>query len=268
MSQFHNLFRKVVVEKEAAPSRPIEDSPVTTEPDYALQNVKSVEVRLEAASRLVFHTDPRSVAAERFRFLRMRLQERWKARKLKSLLITSSLPHEGKSTVALNLATAMAEQGKRLVLLIEADLHHPQIMKQLGLEPSAGLAECLEDHLPPMQVIRRVEPLGWYLLPAGAPRRNATELLQTGSVADLFHDLAGYFDWVLIDSPPVLPLTDALTLKQRSDGSLLVVRAGETSRDAVEQAVNLLGKDHVMGLLLNGVEGLHHLYSKYGYQRP
>lgn len=267
MSQFHNLFRKVVVEKEASPSRPIDDGTEAAEQLCALQNVPTVDVRLEPANRLIFHSGPQSVTAERFRLLRMRLQERSKVRKLKTVLITSPLPHDGKSTVALNLSTALAEQGKRSVLLIEGDLHHAQIMYRLGLEPSTGLGECLENHTSPLQSLLRVQPLGWYLLPAGRSSANPTELLQTASVTDLFENLARFFDWIVVDSPPVLPLTDALSLRQRADACLMVVRADETPRDAVEQAVNLVGKEHILGIVLNGVEGLHRVYSKYGYYR-
>ena len=202
MSQFHNLFRKVVGEREAVPSHPVEDGPENTEQNYRLQNVPVSQVHLEAASRLVFQTDPQSAGADRFRLLRMRLRERSKARKLKTLLITSPLPHDGKSTVTLNLATALAEHGKKSVLLVEGDLHHSQILPQLGLGASVGFGECLDRQLDPMEAIRRIEPLGWYLLPGGAPRANATELLQTAAVGDLLQSLGRYFDWILIDSPP------------------------------------------------------------------
>ena len=267
MSQFHNLFRKVVGEKEAIPLHPVEDAPEDPEKFYALQNTPALKVQLDPAGRLVFHTDPRSPGAERFRLLRMRLREVRKARKLKTLLITSPLPHDGKSTVALNLATALAQQGKKTVLLIEGDLHHPQVLQQLGLEASAGFSACLEQKLDPLSGVRRIEPLGWYLLPAGAPLINATELLQTTAAAGVIQSLSPYFDWVLIDSPPVLPLTDALSLRQWADACLMVVRADQTPREAVDEAVRLVGKEHILGIVLNGVERLQRMYSKYGYYR-
>jgi capsular exopolysaccharide synthesis family protein len=267
MSQFHNLFRKVVGERDVVPAHPVEDGPESAEQNYRLQNIPVTQVHLEAANRLVFQTDPQSPGAERFRLLRMRLRERSKARKLKTLLITSPLPHDGKSTVTLNLATALAEHGKKSILLVEADLHHSQILQQLGLEASVGFGDCLDQQLDPIAAIRRIEPLGWYLLPGGRPRANATELLQTAAVGDILQSLAPYFDWILIDSPPVLPLTDALSLRQRADACLLVVRADKTPREAVDEAVRLVGKEHILGIVLNGVEGLHRLYSKYGYYR-
>ena len=268
MSQFHNLVRKVVGEKETIPSHPIEDSPEGTETIYTLQDVPVSRVMVDPASRIVFHSDPQGAAAERFRLLRMRLRERRKARKLKTLLITSPLPHDGKSTVALNLATTLAEHGKRPVLLIEGDLHHSEILEHLGMGISAGFGQCLDQHLDPLSVIKRIEPLGWYFLPAGLPRANATELLQTATVDEILQNVGRYFDWVLIDSPPVLPLTDALSLRQKADACLLVVRAGVTPRDAVDETVRLLGKENILGIVLNAVEGLERLYSRYGYYRP
>jgi len=196
----------------------------------------------------------------------MRLRELWNAGKLSTLLITSPLPGDGKSTIALNLATALAEQGKRTVLLVEADLHHPSLTQQLGIPTQAGLAECLEHGMNPMSNVRRIEPLGFYLLSSGEPRGNPTELLQSEALSTIMQELSAYFDWILIDSPPVMPLTDALSLARHANASLLVARAGHTPRQAIEQTVKLLGNGHVIGVLLNGVEGLHRIYSKYyGY---
>lgn len=223
-------------------------------------------VRLQPESRLVFHTDPRSPAADRYRYLRMRLRVMSEAGKLRSLLITSALPQDGKSTTALNLATALAEQGKRSVLLIEADLHHPTLREQLGIESWPGLAECLEDGLDPLAAVRRLNPLDWYLLPAGEPRGNPTELLQSDALATVMSKLSPRFDWILIDSPPITPLTDALALARQADASLMVVRAHRTPRATVEKAIELLGRKHVLGIVLNGLEGLDRVYSKYyGY---
>src|SRR5262249_36138324 len=133
---------------------------------------------IQPASRVVFHTDPNSPSADRFRLLRMRLRELRNSKALKRILITSPLPHDGKSTMCLNLATALAEGGLRSVLLIEADLHHSALTQQLGLTPWAGLTDCLDEGLDPQSGIRKVEPLGWRLLPAGTTRSNPTELLQ------------------------------------------------------------------------------------------
>jgi capsular exopolysaccharide synthesis family protein len=238
----------------------------TMAPNFpVLANLPVVEARLRPEARLICHTDPRSAAADRFRFLRMRLRDPWSAGKLKKLMIASSLAHDGKSTVTMNLATVLAERGKRSVLVLEADLHHSSLAEILQITPSAGLAECLTGEIEPLSAVRRVDPLGWYLLQAGEPHRNPTELLQTPALGQILQKLAGCFDWILIDSPPVVPITDALLLQQHADASLLVVRAGLTPKDAVEQAVTLLGKKNIVGTVLNGVEGrLSHYDSYYG----
>jgi len=178
-------------------------------------------------------------------------------------MITSPLPEDGKSTIAMCLATALAEGGKRPTLLIEADLHRPGIAKNLGLRSRPGLAECVEDGLGPMDQIVKVEPLGWYLLQAGKTRTNPTDLLQSEALQTAMQQVSPYFDWILIDTPPVLPLTDALTLSRQADAALLVARADRTSREAIEKAVTLIGKKHVLGIVLNGAEGLSQLYSQY-----
>ena len=238
---------------------------------FPLQPIPTEEVHVHPDSRIVMHTDPRSAGADRFRFLRMCLRELWNAGKLKSLLITSPLPQDGKSTVALNLATALAEGGKRTVLLIEADLYHPTLTERLGLEGRLGLADCLEGSLHPVLALRRLEPLSWYLVSAGEPRSNPTDLFQTEALARVIQKLSTHFDWILIDSPPLTPLTDALALARHTDATLLVAREGRTPREGLEKAIALLGRQRVLGIVLNGVEGLDRLYSGYygysGYSR-
>jgi capsular exopolysaccharide synthesis family protein len=223
------------------------------------------EVQVEHFGRIVFHTDPTSAAADRFRLLRMRLRDCWTVGKLKSVLITSPLPGEGKSTTALNLATALAEERTRTVLLVDGDLHRGSLNKQLALDPHVGLAECLHKRLNPLSAIRRVEPFGWYLLSCGNLNgaHNPTELLQPQDLSTLFQKLTSQFDWIIVDSPPVLPLSDAIALRQHTDGSLLIARAGSTSAKHVEDSIALLGRKHIIGLILNGIQKLDHPYSVY-----
>lgn len=222
------------------------------------------EVQVKNFGRIAVHTDPAGAAADKFRLLRMRLRDCWAAGKLKSVLVTSPLPGEGKSTTALNLATALAEERKRTVLLIDADLHRGSLNNQLGLHPHVGLAECLQSRLNPFSAIRRVEPLGWYFLSSGQLTIDSpTSLLQPQELSTLFQQLSSQFDWIVVDSPPVLPLSDAVALRQHVDGSLLVARAGSTSVKAVEDAIALLGRRHLIGLILNGIEKLNRPYSAY-----
>lgn len=216
-------------------------------------------------AEVAVHDEPSGVLADRLRFLRAHLRSLWSEDKLKSLLITSPSPQDGKSTVALNLAVVLAEMGKRRVLLVEADLHHPTVIKRLclGYRTATGLADCLEGEADPFAVIQRIEPLEIYWLPAGTPCIHPTELLQSDALPGIMQAVRKHFDWVVVDAPPVQPLSDALLLRQRTDATLLVVRSGRTAGGAIEEAVALLGKKHILGIVLNGVEGLNRAYSKY-----
>jgi capsular exopolysaccharide synthesis family protein len=221
-------------------------------------------------SRIVVHNDPRSAGADRFRLVKMRLQSAQGAKKIKTILITSPLPGDGKTTVALNLATAMSEKGKRPVLLLEADIYRPTLAKKLSLKPWPGLTECFESRRDPMQAIRRIDPLGFYLLPAGRPFGDGSSLLQSDFFSQLVTGLAATsFDWILIDSPPTTPVAEILALREQSDATLLVARAGVTPREAIEESIRNLGRDHVHGIILNDVEGIDRTYSRYyGYTQP
>lgn len=252
------------VEPEAPPAaEPQHDDSQKIEPGFSLAEVPVEEASITPTTRIVYYTNPDSPGADRFRLLRMRLWPLSESGKLKSLLITSAHAQDGKSTVALNLATALAEQGKRRVLLIEGDLHHPSLTHRLGLSNQSGLAECLEDGLDPLTALRRVEPLGWYLLSAGRPRSNPTELLQSPILANVFEALRPYFDWILVDTPPVIPLTDTLSCRDYVDAALLIVRADRTPREAVEAAIGRVGKQHLLGIVLNGSAEIDRLYSDY-----
>ena len=250
------MLRKLEYQADAAESRISKDV-------FGGQPVPVEAVEVRPASRLVAHTDPTGPAAGQFRHLRLRLNQVWNAEKLKTLLITSPLPHDGKSTVSLNLAVTLAEGGKRAVLLIDGDLHRATISKDLGLTDRHGVAECLENGTDPCALVRRLEPIGCYFLPAGKKRKNPSELLQSEALPRMMDSLHRHFDWILIDSPPVAPLTDTLSWKARADATLLLARAGHTPTQAVEDALNLIGRKHVLAIILNGVSGLDRLYSKY-----
>jgi tyrosine-protein kinase Etk/Wzc len=195
----------------------------------------------------------------------MHLRNMRQARGLKTVLITSPMARDGKSTLALNLATALTEDGKFRVLVIEADLHHAPLAARLGLSTrSEGLVDCLGRGVEPLSVIRRLDPLGWYLLPAGEVHKSPAELLQTTAYETVVKALSGTFDWILVDSPPVVAVSDALFLRQHSDATLLVVRAGQTPQAAVDESIRQLGRQNVAAVVLNAVEGLDRIYYKYG----
>jgi capsular exopolysaccharide synthesis family protein len=228
-----------------------------------LNRIPVETVELHSESRLVMPTGRQSPGADRIRYLRMRLHELQHQRQLRSIAITSPLPDDGKSTIALNLASALAESRQKSVLLIEADLHQPALAKVLAIPPRAGLADCIEEGTDPLMSVWRIEPLSFYFLQAGHASQNPTDLLQSGSMPRLLERLIPFFDWILIDSPPILPLTDALTLSRDVDGTVLVVRAGKTPRETVEEAVEQIGPGRLLGVVLNAAEGLNRSYAKY-----
>ncbi len=263
MSHFLSISPKALACVAVADAQPVDPPSEDAGAVFEFDRIPVDEVHLDVANRIVLYTDPQGLAADRFRFLRLRLRERAQTAKLKTILVTSPLPQDGKSTVALNLATALSEHGARKVLLLEADLYHATIAGNLGLPARAGLATCLEKGLDPMSAIRRLEPLSWYLLPGGEAHDNPTELLHSDRFSTIMETLSPHFDWIIIDSPPITPVTDALSLMRHADAALLVVRAGSTPQASVKAACALLGPKNIIGIVLNGVEGLNRLYSKY-----
>jgi Mrp family chromosome partitioning ATPase len=236
--------------------------------DFCLP-VGTEECTISPESRVIVYHDPTSAGADRFRLAQIRLKSLQASRGLKSILITSPLPGDGKTTVTLNLATALSENGKVPVLLLEADVYRPTVLKRLGLKPWAGLSECYRRGEDPMLAIRRINPLGFYLLPAGQSADNDASILQSTFTSQLVKSLsASSFGWVLIDAPPTTPVADVLALNAHADATLLVARAGGTPREALEESARNLGRDHILGIILNGVAGLNKIYSKYyGYTK-
>jgi len=236
--------------------------------DFCLP-VGTEESTISPESRVVVYHDPTSAGADRFRLAQIRLKSLQASRGLKSILITSPMPGDGKTTVALNLATVLSENGKVPVLLLEADVYRPTVVKRLGLKPWAGLSECSRRGEDPMLSIRRINPLGFYLLPAGQRVEEDANILQSTFTSQLVKSLsASSFGWILIDAPPTTPVADVLTLNSQADCTLLIARAGQTPREAIEESTRNLGRDRIIGIILNGIEGINQMYSKYyGYSK-
>lgn len=267
MSRVYDALRKLEEQgRESAENSP--KTPVVPQhnPEHLL-SAPALQARIGPETRLVVFTDRRSPGAERFRLIRMGLRNLNAGKAYKVLLITSPLPQDGKSTIALNLATSLAEEGKVRVLLLEADLHRPSLVERLGLDPTCGLTDVLEGLADPAAAIRRIEPLGFYLLPAGRPSEHPNELLQSERFQALLHECRGSFDWVLLDCPPAFPLADVAALRAHADGALLVARASATPREAVQEAVQIFKPGQVVGLILNAAEGVDKLYSHYYYRQ-
>jgi len=219
----------------------------------------SLSVSLTSTSRLVFFTEPDSLAAEKFRFLSVRLRQVQQSRSLKKVLVTSTIPEEGKSFVSANLAGVLASR-KQKVLLIEGDLRRPTITKLFGLGRLVGLAEWLQGDRRKLMNIYRLDGPNFWLMPAGDPPANPLELMQSGSLSQLMEQLSAMFDWIIVDSPPLLPLADTTVWARVTEGTLLVAREGKTEKAMLERGLQTVKKSELLGVVLNGCANPHHSY--------
>jgi capsular exopolysaccharide synthesis family protein len=227
---------------------------------------QSLPITLSGDSRLVSLLSKESLAAENFRFLGVRLkqlQQKQQNGELKKLLVTSTSTEEGKSFVSANLATTLARRQQQKILLLEGDLRRPVLAQSFGLQRLPGLSEwMLGDGCRIKNIYRLDGPALWFL-PAGKPPENPLELMQSGKLAQLLDQLTNWFDWIVIDSPPVLPLADASVWARLADGVLLVVREAKTKKRLLRRGVQALEQANLLGLVLNSCADADHSY----YQR-
>jgi capsular exopolysaccharide synthesis family protein len=230
-----------------------------------LADFPSVQVAPMPNSRLVSLTDKESLGAEKFRFLGVRLRQLQQERQLKKLLITSTISEEGKTTVTANLAATLARRKQQKVLLLEGDLRRPTQAQLFGGSRPAGLSEWLQSGTRTVGNIYHLDGPGFWLMPAGHPPENPLELMQSGKLAELLDQLVGWFDWVVIDSPPILPLADTSVWARFADGILLVVRSGRTERQALQRGLGAIDQSRLLGLVVNNYTGHdeNDYYSRY-----
>jgi capsular exopolysaccharide synthesis family protein len=217
----------------------------------AFQQFQTLEVALTRDNRLVCFTDEESLAAEAFRLLGVRLQHLRRDRGLRRILVTSTIPQEGKSMTAANLACTLALRTQQKILLLEGDMRRPALSQEFGLGRNAGLCEFLEGKLPIEKCIYGLEKPRLWILPSGIANTNALELLQSGRLSALMDRLTAWFDWIIIDSPPVLPLADTSVWSRLADGILLVTRQGTTDKRQLKRGLEALETKKLIGALLN-----------------
>jgi capsular exopolysaccharide synthesis family protein len=184
---------------------------------------------------------------------------------LKKILITSALEGEGKTFIATNLAQAIAKERDRKVLLIDADLRSPALHKPLGAPTSPGLSDYLRGQASDPEIIQHGQEGNLCFIPAGTAGSDPSELLSNGMFDKLLDRLAPHFDWVVIDSPPCLPVADANLLGALCDGVLLIIRARSTPSAAADKARTELQKRKLIGVVMNAVEGTDTYGGSYHY---
>lgn len=225
----------------------------------------------EAPKRpLIVEVDPRSPRAEAFRSLRTNLQFVDAANHPRTIVVTSSLAGEGKSTLTANLALTMAQAGAR-VCLIEADLRRPKVLDYMGLEGAVGLTDALIDRAEVIDVIQPYGGTNLWVLGAGPIPPNPSELLGSQAMRSVLENLSTRFDYVVIDAPPTLPVTDAVVLSKLVDGAIVVVGSGLVDREQLVHTLESLqsvgGK--VLGVVLNRIPAkAGGGYGSYSYATP
>jgi len=214
---------------------------------------------------LLPHRSRRSTVAEAYRAFRTALLLS-QAGGVRSVVITSSMPSEGKTSTAANLATVLGQLG-RSVLLIDADLHKPRLHEVFRVSNRKGLVSVLAEGADPTEVLTQTKVSGVYLLTAGPSTPNPSGLLASKAMTRFLQIATEKFDHVIIDTPPVSPISDALILGHQTDGVVLCVHAGKTPREIVARVRDDIRRANVriLGVLLNNLQADASSYSKYQY---
>jgi len=274
-----------VIRQTPAEFETTEPEPVVTSDDSRLQTPDSSpaskpkrqhEVPVEPIvpsrlhPRLVLLTDPQAAECEQYRTLRTQLFHAAERKQTQVVAITSTLAGEGKTSTVINLGLAIAQSEKR-VLIIDGDLRRPNVAAYLGVNPKAGLGETLRGEAEPLDSLFTLEGHEMYVLAVSRESANPTELLSSERLVEMIAELRGYFDFILLDSPPVLPFADARLLANQADAVMLIIRAGMAQYETVEKAIDALPAAKMLGVVLNGADvfeeaGYYDYYYNYSQQ--
>ena len=239
----------------------------TTSPETMLARCPQREWKPDAAVALFMNGNDSARGTEEFRTLRSRLYQYREKMVLKSLLVTSALPKEGKSFTSSNLAQVFGRQHGRRVLLIDADLRGPRLHLMLGTSAGPGLSEYLQGQADEFSILQRGPMENLYFVPSGHAIADPAELVGNGRLKILLDRLGPLFDWVIVDSPPAIPVADASLLAKACDGVLLVVRSNSTPSDAARRARMEFPEQQLVGVVLNGTNQPAAEYERYYYEQ-
>ena len=229
-----------------------------------LELVEEVPFRTATDSLLIDAARPHEAPMEEFRTLRTRLNHMQSLQPIHTVVVTSASPAEGKSLTAANLALAESHLAGNTTLLADFDFRRPIIHTLFGIDRGPGITDYLMGQAPLHKVIKRIAGTNLYIMPAGQAVINPLELLNLREVKHLMDRLPSLFQWVIMDTPPLLFAADANLLGTMSQGTLLVVRIGHTTIDSVTRAMQSLCNNNVLGIVVNGARR-GELYSKYTY---
>ncbi|MGA2002230.1 MAG: CpsD/CapB family tyrosine-protein kinase [Terriglobales bacterium] len=219
----------------------------------------------DPTTMLFFDDDETRMGAEEFRTLRSRLYQIREKMPLKRLLVTSALPKEGKSFVAANLGQVLVRQHGRRVLVMDADLRNPGMHRHLGTQPKPGLSDYLLGECDEFAILQRGQMENLFFIPAGHVVSGAPELLANGRLKLLLQRIEPLFDWIILDSSPVIPVSDSTLVAGVCDGILMVVRSNVTPSDMARRAREEFPDKLLLGVVLNGAPSGKLAQSKYYY---
>jgi len=217
---------------------------------------------------IITHIDPKSPESEAYRVLRTNIQFSGIDKPLKTIVITSAGPMEGKTTTVTNLAVTFAQMGSK-VLLIYADLRKPRIHKIFLLPNDTGLTNLLASGRDYSRFIRSTAVPNLDVLVSGIIPPNPSELLNSNAMREFIRKASADYDYIFLDAPPVISVTDASIISTYVDGTILVARSGKVERDALKRAKELLDKvnANIIGVVLNYLDkqsgGYYYDYSYY-----
>jgi protein-tyrosine kinase len=248
-----------------------EPAPVVAEPAPEPSSVPVVATQASydlslADPRVRSVLDPATLIGEQFRMLRARLAQLQKQSGIKILLVTSATPAEGKTFISCSLAGVLSQEPGKRVVLVDADLRKPKVGKNLGMrgdEAVQGLGDILRDGVPVQNCLAGKPNGTLFLLPAGTVPQNPVELLSTPRFEATLKILRDTFDWVIIDSPPVISLADSSVIAPLTDSILMIVHANRTPAKLTKEAIERVGREKICGVVLNRARQLK--TSKYYY---
>jgi receptor protein-tyrosine kinase len=229
-----------------------------------LGQVEEVPFRAATDSLLIDVSRPHEAPMEEFRTLRTRLNHMKTLQPIHTIVVTSASPAEGKSLSATNLALAQAHLAGNMTLLADFDFRRPIVHTLFGVDRSPGITDYLLGRIPLHKALRKISGTNLYIMPAGEAVINPLELLNLREVKQMLDRLPSLFNWIVLDSPPLLFAADGALLGTLCHGTLLVVRIGHTTIDSVTRAMQSLCNNNVLGIVVNGARR-GELYSKYTY---
>jgi receptor protein-tyrosine kinase len=234
------------------------------EVDDLLARVAEIPFDPAPEAHLIDASRPHEAPSEEFRTLRTRLNHLQGLQPIHSVVVTSPSPAEGKSMGAVNLALAEAQLANNLTVLCDFDFRRPIIHNMFQVDRSPGITDYLQGKAELHEVMKKVEGTNLYIMPAGEAVINPLELLNLPNVKTMLSRLEKHFNWVILDTPPLLFAADANLLSTLCDGTIIVVRLGVTTVDSITRAMQSLCENNVLGLVVNGARR-GELYSKYTY---